>query len=448
MNISLLKRGGLSKLSLLAIPLVSLLGVTNVNAAVDDAVDLPKVNKDNKIVLEAGKEYKGAGFVIPAGTTIEGNDATVYGKVAVGGDNIKIDNVDFKDTEGNDGKAIVNGSSTTLRNITISNNTFTGYTDHTIELYGNDYSGLRIINNIDDNHLRNNVSVVLNTKADDIEISGNTFGSTVRVEGFADSLTTGIKITDNTFDKVPDTAIAVVKADGALIDGNTITTADTNPGSAVVTGGQVTNTTYSNNEITAPYATANTAISISQIDYKDNTGNIIKVGKSGSVSIVGNTVKNFLAGVLLQHTNEATLSGNTIDAIKFGVRIGAGSSTPDMGNVTITKDNTITSADKAVLVQGDGSSMMDGAKVRISSAAKITGTIVPENAEYIEFYAEPTTEEPTDQPTTGDQTAPDVTAPNTGAHHLLSTLVSAIALAAFIVASAAALSYVAKSFKK
>lgn len=82
MNISLLKRGGLSKLSLLAIPLVSLLGVTNVNAAVSDAVALPAV-QDNKIVLEAGKEYKGAGFVIPAGTTIEGNDATVYGRVAV-----------------------------------------------------------------------------------------------------------------------------------------------------------------------------------------------------------------------------------------------------------------------------------------------------------------------------------------------------------------------------
>ena len=437
MNISLLKRGGLSKLSLLAIPLVSLLGVTSVSAATPAPEPV-----DGKIVLEQGVEYDG--FTIPANTTVEGNGATVVGKVTVDGDNVTIDHVNFS---GDGGSAITAGQ--VAKNLTISNNIFTGYSGPTITLGGGDYSGLSIIKNRDDNINANNIQVVLNTAVDDIEISGNTFGSVVRIEGFADSLTTGIKITGNIFDKVPTTAISVVKADGALIDRNIITTADTNTGSAIVAGGQVTNTTYSNNEITAPNVTANTAISISQIDYKNNAGEIIKVGKSDSVSIVGNTVKNFLFGVLLQNTDEATLNSNTIDAIKkCGILIGAGSDTPDMGNVVITMDNTITSADMAVLVKGNGSSMMDGAKVRISSAAKITGSIAPKDTEYVEFYAEPTTEEPTDQPTTGDQTAPDVTAPNTGAHRLSSTPVSAIALVTFIVASVATLSYVAKSFKK
>lgn len=441
MSISHLNRR-LSRLSLLAIPLVSLFGVTSVSAAT-----LAPAPVGGKIILEQGVEYDG--FTIPANTTVEGNGATIVGKVTVGGDNVTIDHVKFS---GDGGSAITAGQ--VAKNLTISNNIFTGYSGPTITLGGGDYSGLSIINNRDDNIKANNIQVVLNTAVDDIEISGNTFRSVVRIEGFADSLTTGIKITRNIFDKVPTTAISVVKADGALIDRNIITTADTNTGSAIVAGGQVTNTTYSNNEITAPNVTAHTAISISQFDYKDNAGNINEVGKIGSISIVGNTVKNFLFGILLQHTNEATLDDNTIDVVTCGALIGAGSDTPDMGNVTITRDNTITSADMAVLVKGNGSSMMDGAKVRISSAAKITGSIVPRDTEYVEFYAEPTTEEPT----TGDQTTPevtapttdntDVTAPNTGAHHLLSTLVSAIALVAFIVASATALSYVAKSFKK
>ena len=178
MSISHLNRR-LSRLSLLAIPLVSLFGVTNVNAVVDDAVDLPAVNKDNKIVLEAGKKYNGADSVIHAGTTIEGNGATIYDRIIVGGDDITIDHVNFENTDndsanGDDGnKAITSGSSTTIRNLTISNNTFTGYKHRTIELSSNDYSGLTITGNNDDNHAYNNVTVVVNTKADGITVSDN-----------------------------------------------------------------------------------------------------------------------------------------------------------------------------------------------------------------------------------------------------------------------------------
>ena len=119
------------------------------------------------------------------------------------------------------------------------------------------------------------------------------------------------------------------------------------------------------------------------------------------------------------------------------------------GNVNVASTNSFDGKDAAIKINTEF--MAIDAKVRVSKGASLTGGTVldnNDNSSMVEFYAEPTTEEPTDQPATGDQTAPDVTAPNTGAHHLLSTLVSAIALAAFIVASAAALSYVAKSFKK
>lgn len=439
MNISLLKRGGLSKLSLLAIPLVSLLGVTNVNAAVDDAVDLPKVNKDNKIVLEAGKEYKGAGFVIPAGTTIEGNDATVYGKVSVGGNDITIDSVNFKESNDGDGRAIVNGPSETLRNITISNNTFTGYNHHTIELYGNDYSGLRIIKNVDDNDVGNNVTVVVNTKADGITVSDNTFRSTVRIEGYRDNPTTGVVIQGNKFNEIPDTAISAVKMSGALVDGNTITVKSDDKWANIAIG-ELKDSTISNNIITGSGATENTGISMSIKDYE---GHYLE--PSNNVTLSGNTVSNTGTGILVSNGDEISLDKNIVTGTNQALVIGFDDNKQSTGNVNVTSTNSFGGKDAAIKINTEF--MANNAKVRISNEAKLTGKVVldnDDNSEMVEVYAEPTA----DQPTTGDQTAPDVTAPNTGAHHLLSTLVSAIALVAFIVASATALSYVAKSFKK
>ena len=448
MNISLLKRGGLSKLSLLAIPLVSLLGVTNVNAAVSDAVALPAV-QDNKIVLEAGKEYKGAGFVIPAGTTIEGNDATVYGRVAVGGDNITIDNVNFKDINGSDGRAIVNGPSATLRNLTISNNTFTGYTRHTIELYGNDYSGLRIIKNADDNRVGNNVTVVVNTKADGITVSDNIFSSTVRIDGYRDDPTTGVVIQGNTFNEVPDTAISAVKMSGALVDGNTITVKSDDKWVNIAIG-ELKDSKVSNNTITGSGVAESTGISMSTIDWiDDKTGTVYYLEPSNNVVLSGNTVSNTDTGILVSNGDEISLDNNTVTDTNQALVIGFDDNKQSTGNVNVTSTNSFDGKDAAIKI--NTAFMASDAKVRVSKGASLTGGTVldnDDNSEMVEFYAEPTTDEPTDQPNTGDQTAPDITAPNTGAHHLPSTPVSAIALVTFIVASAAALSYVAKSFKK
>ena len=448
MNISLLKRGGLSKLSLLAIPLVSLLGVTNVNAAVSDAVALPAV-QDNKIVLEAGKEYKGAGFVIPAGTTIEGNDATVYGRVAVGGDNITIDNVNFKDINGSDGRAIVNGPSATLRNLTISNNTFTGYTRHTIELYGNDYSGLRIIKNVDNNDVGNNVTVVVNTKANGITVSDNIFSSTVRIDGYRDDPTTGVVIQGNTFNEVPDTAISAVKMSGALVDGNTITVKSDDKWVNIAIG-ELKDSKVSNNTITGSGVAESTGISMSTIDWIDyKTGTVYYLEPSNNVVLSGNTVSNTDTGILVSNGDEISLDNNTVTDTNQALVIGFDDNKQSTGNVNVTSTNSFDGKDAAIKI--NTAFMASDAKVRVSKGASLTGGTVldnDDNSEMVEFYAEPTTDEPTDQPNTGDQTAPDVTAPNTGAHHLPSTPVSAIALVTFIVASAAALSYVAKSFKK
>lgn len=450
MSISRLNRG-LSRLSLLAIPLVSLFGVTNVNAAVDDAVDLPAV-QGNKIVLEAGKEYKGAGFVIPAGTTIEGNDATVYGKVAVGGDNITIDNVNFKDINGGDGRAIVNvvnGPSATLRNLTISNNTFAGYTRHTIELYGNDYSGLHIIKNVDDNRVGNNVTVVVNTKANGITVSDNIFSSTVRIDGYRDDPTTGVVIQGNTFNEVPDTAISAVKMSGALVDGNTITVKSDDKWVNIAIG-ELKDSKVSNNTITGSGVAESTGISMSTIDWiDDKTGTVYYLEPSNNVVLSGNTVSNTDTGILVSNGGEISLDNNTVTGTNQALVIGFDDNKQSTGNVNVTSTNSFDGKDAAIKINTEF--MASDAKVRVSKGASLTGGTVldnNDNSSMVEFYAEPTTEEPTDQPTTGDQTAPDVTAPNTGAHHLLSTLVSAIALVAFIVASAAALSYVAKSFKK
>ena len=450
MSISRLNRG-LSRLSLLAIPLVSLFGVTNVNAAVDDAVDLPAV-QGNKIVLEAGKEYKGAGFVIPAGTTIEGNDATVYGKVAVGGDNITIDNVNFKDINGGDGRAIVNvvnGPSATLRNLTISNNTFAGYTRHTIELYGNDYSGLHIIKNVDDNRVGNNVTVVVNTKANGITVSDNIFSSTVRIDGYRDDPTTGVVIQGNTFNEVPDTAISAVKMSGALVDGNTITVKSDDKWVNIAIG-ELKDSKVSNNTITGSGVAESTGISMSTIDWiDDKTGTVYYLEPSNNVVLSGNTVSNTDTGILVSNGGEISLDNNTVTGTNQALVIGFDDNKQSTGNVNVTSTNSFDGKDAAIKINTEF--MASDAKVRVSKGASLTGGTVldnNDNSSMVEFYAEPTTEEPTDQPTTGDQTAPDVTAPNTGAHHLQSTLVSAIALVAFIVASAAALSYVAKSFKK
>ena len=438
------------KLSLLAIPLVSLLGVTNVNAAVSDAVALPAV-QDNKIVLEAGKEYKGAGFVIPAGTTIEGNDATVYGRVAVGGDNITIDNVNFKDINGSDGRAIVNGPSATLRNLTISNNTFTGYTRHTIELYSNDYSGLRIIKNVDNNHVGNNVTVVVNTKANGITVSDNIFSSTVRIDGYRDDPTTGVVIQRNTFNEIPDTAISAVKMSGALVDHNTITVKPDNKWANIAIG-ELKDSIVSNNTITGSGVAENTGIRMSTIDYRDNTGKVHYLEPSNNVTLSGNEVSNTDTGILVSNGDEISLDNNKVTGTNQALVIGSNENEQNKqntGNVNVTSTNSFDGKDAAIKINTEF--MASDAKVRVSKGASLTGGTVldnKDNSSMVEFYAEPTTEEPTDQPTTGDQTAPDVTAPNTGAHHLPSTLVSAIALVTFIVASAAALSYVAKSFKK
>ena len=448
MNISLLKRGGLSKLSLLAIPLVSLLGVTNVNAAVSDAVALPAI-QDNKIVLEAGKEYKGAGFVIPAGTTIEGNDATVYGKVIVGGDNITIDNVNFKGINDSDGRAIVNGPSATLRNLTISNNTFAGYTRHTIELYGNDYSGLRIIKNVDDNRVGNNVTVVVNAKADGITVSDNIFSSTVRIDGYRDDPTTGVVIQGNTFNEVPDTAISAVKMSGALVDGNTITVKSDDKWVNIAIG-ELKDSKVSNNTITGSGVAESTGISMSTIDWiDDKTGTVYYLEPSNNVVLSGNTVSNTDTGILVSNGGEISLDNNTVTGTNQALVIGFDDNKQSTGNVNVTSTNSFDGKDAAIKINTEF--MASDAKVRVSKGASLTGETVldnNDNSNMVEFYAEPTTEEPTDQPTTGDQTAPDITAPNTGVHHLPSTPVSAIALVTFIVASDAALSYVAKSFKK
>ena len=449
MNISLLKRGGLSKLSLLAIPLVSLLGVTNVNAAVSDAVALPAV-QDNKIVLEAGKEYKGAGFVIPAGTTIEGNGATIYGMVSVGGDNITIDNVHFVDDEGGDNRAIVSGSGvSSIRNLTVSRNIFTGYIGRTIELSSNDYSGLTMTGNNDDNHSLNNVTVVLNTKADNIKISNNIFGSTVRIEGYRDDPTTGVVIQKNTFNAIPDTAISAVKMSGALVDGNIITVEPDNEWANIAIG-ELKDSTVSNNTITGSGATKNTGISMSTTDYIDwDTGTVYYLEPSNNVTLSGNEVSNTGTGILVSNGDEISLDKNKITGTNQALVIGFNDNKQSTGNVNVTSTNSFDGKDAAIKINTEF--MASDAKVRVSKGASLTGGTVldnDDNSEMVEFYAEPTTDEPTDQPNTGDQTAPDVTAPNTGAHHLPSTPVSAIALVTFIVASAAALSYVAKSFKK
>ena len=449
MNISLLKRGGLSKLSLLAIPLVSLLGVTNVNAAFSDAVDLPAAH-DNKIVLEAGKEYKGAGFVIPAGTTIEGNGATIYGMVSVGGDNITIDNVHFVDDEGGDNRAIVSGSGvSSIRNLTVSRNIFTGYIGRTIELSSNDYSGLTMTGNNDDNHSLNNVTVVLNTKADNIKISNNIFGSTVRIEGYRDDPTTGVVIQKNTFNAIPDTAISAVKMSGALVDGNIITVEPDNEWANIAIG-ELKDSTVSNNTITGSGATKNTGISMSTTDYIDwDTGTVYYLEPSNNVTLSGNEVSNTGTGILVSNGDEISLDKNKITGTNQALVIGFNDNKQSTGNVNVTSTNSFDGKDAAIKINTEF--MASDAKVRVSKGASLTGGTVldnKDNSSMVEFYAEPTTDEPTDQPNTGDQTAPDVTAPNTGAHHLPSTLVSAIALVTFIVASAAALSYVAKSFKK
>lgn len=369
MSISRLNRG-LSRLSLLAIPLVSLFGVTNVNAAVDDAVDLPAV-QGNKIVLEAGKEYKGAGFVIPAGTTIEGNDATVYGKVAVGGDNITIDNVNFKDINGGDGRAIVNGPSATLRNLTISNNTFAGYTRHTIELYGNDYSGLHIIKNVDDNRVGNNVTVVVNTKANGITVSDNIFSSTVRIDGYRDDPTTGVVIQGNTFNEVPDTAISAVKMSGALVDGNTITVKSDDKWVNIAIG-ELKDSKVSNNTITGSGVAESTGISMSTIDWiDDKTGTVYYLEPSNNVVLSGNTVSNTDTGILVSNGGEISLDNNTVTGTNQALVIGFDDNKQSTGNVNVTSTNSFDGKDVAIKINTEF--MASDAKVRVSKGASLTG---------------------------------------------------------------------------
>lgn len=152
-------------LGLLALPVVSLFGSS---LTANAATALPAV-KDGKITLQKGETYDGS--TIPAGTELVGNGATINGKVTLGGDKIKIDNVNFQGN-GSDFAIYANNDA---QNVTISNVNFKGYGGkHTIELVGHkNYSGLTIDNVTDDNHPNNNVTIVAGAGTSNVTIKNS-----------------------------------------------------------------------------------------------------------------------------------------------------------------------------------------------------------------------------------------------------------------------------------
>ena len=450
----------LGMLSLLAIPLVSLFGAASASAAVADAIDMPSA-QDGKITLDAGKEYKGNGFTIPADTTIEGNGATVYGNVVVGGDNVTIDHVNFVDDGDGDSRAITADS--TAKNLSISSNTFKGYSGATISLGAGDYSGLSIAGNTDDNKNANNVQVVLNTAVDGIDVTNNNLSNTIRIEGFADSPTTGVVISGNTINNLQpnNSAISLVKADGALVDGNTVTTAG-NYNSAILSFGQLTNSTISNNTVTGSGPGSSAAISISNDDYAGK-----KVDPSSGLTISGNTITDVDRGMFITYASDVKLDDNNISDVSYGLLLGS-KDTHSLGSLNITKGNVISGNTEAIHLNGGPSSLADGATISISKEAKLTGAVsVGDATDMVTYYDEPVVDEPTvDDPTTDEQpTTPevpevtppvsttdgdnegDIAAPNTG-NRIGTIATSAVAFLAMVASSVVVLRRLNKSLDK
>ena len=444
-------RGRLGMLSLLAIPLVSLFGVASASAAV-----VAPSPVDGKIVLAEGTEY--SGFTVPADTTVEGNGATVAGQVVVGGDNVTISNVNFV---GSGGSAIT--TSSTAKNLTISDNTFKGYSGATISLGAGDYSGLSIAGNTDDNKNANNVQVVLNTAVDGIDVTNNNLSNTIRIEGFADSPTTGVVISGNTINNLQpnNSAISLVKADGALVDGNTVTTAG-NYNSAILSFGQLTNSTISNNTVTGSGPGSSAAISISNDDYAGK-----KVDPSSGLTISGNTITDVDRGMFITYASDVKLDDNNISDVSYGLLLGS-KDTHSLGSLNITKGNVISGNTEAIHLNGGPSSLADGATISISKEAKLTGAVsVGDATDMVTYYDEPVVDEPTvDDPTTDEQpTTPevpevtppvsttdgdnegDIAAPNTG-NRIGTIATSAVAFLAMVASSVVVLRRLNKSLDK
>ena len=369
------------------------------------AVAMPEPS-EGVIELVAGTEYDGG--TIPANTIVRGNGAVVKGKVVIGGSNVTIDHVKFV----GDGSGVAITSSGTINDTTISNNTFTGYTGPTISLNGV-LNRLKITDNIDDNHKANNVTIVEKGEAASIVVSGNTFGNTVRIEGYADGLTTGVEVSKNTFDKIPNAAISVVKADGAKINDNKITLNPENA-SANLAVGEVVNSSIANNTIVG--SGNNTAISVATKDYADKY-----VGKTSNLTIAGNVISLSNIAMFVSGADDVELCNNKISG-QYGLLIGNKDSA-DTGSVIIGKDNVISGDVEAIHV--NPGALTNDAEIRISNEANINGGINDDSA--VVLY-----DEPAPEPTPGDDTdtdtpevtepvkdeestdEADVTAPNTG----------------------------------
>ena len=369
------------------------------------AVAMPEPS-EGVIELVAGTEYDGG--TIPANTIVRGNGATIKGSLVISGSNITIDNV--KLVSNGNGIAISNNAN--ADNVVISNNQFTGYKGHTIELSGV-FNSLKIVNNTDDNHTSNNVQVVEAGKSDSITVSGNTFGSTVRVDGYADLLTTGIQVTQNNFESVPDTAVSIVKADGAVISGNKVTLGEGNQYANLVMG-EVVNSSITDNTVAGNGK--NTAISITTKDYADQY-----VGEASGVTVANNKVTSAKVAMLVAGAGDVTLDNNELSG-RVGLQIGY-SGIDNTGNVTIGKGNVISGDSTAISVAVD--SLSDDAEIKISNEAIINGEISDKT--HVVEYEEPTNPETPvnpDDSETPDVTEPvkdeestdeaDVTAPNTG----------------------------------
>lgn len=366
-----------------------------VPAASVSAIEVPEP-EDGIIELSQGEQYDASSYVIPAGTTIKGNGATIKGSLVISGSNITIDNV--KLVSNGNGIAISNNAN--ADNVVISNNQFTGYKGHTIELSGV-FNNLKIVNNTDDNHTSNNVQVVEAGKSDSITVSGNTFGSTVRVDGYADLLTTGIQVTQNNFESVPDTAVSIVKADGAVISGNKVTLGEGNQYANLVMG-EVVNSSISDNTVAGNGK--NTAISITTKDYADQY-----VGEASGVTVANNKVTSAKVAMLVAGAGDVTLDNNELSG-RVGLQIGY-SGIDNTGNVTIGKGNVISGDSTAISVAVD--SLSDDAEIKISNEAIINGEISDKT--HVVEYEEPTNPETPVNP--DDSETPDVTEPvdgNTG----------------------------------
>ena len=367
-----------------------------------------------------GVAYSYGGFTVDKAITIDGNDAIASGIVKVTSGGVTIKDINFHANDKNSESAIqVRGN---INGLTISGNNFTGYKGWTIDMSSGTYSNVTITHNTDDNQDKNNITLVESGAASSLRIANNTFGSTVRIDGY-DILTTDVDVSGNIFNTIPDTAISVVEAKNVTISDNVITTMDSNVYTNIAVG-QVIDVEISGNTIAG--SGKNIAISVTTKDYGEHT-----VGIATGVVVADNQIKSSNTAVCIDGAGDIELMGNNLTDLTVGVQVGKGGE-GNIGDITITGSNTI-SANKAILVTENA--LADDSVVYVSAKAAISGS-VSDNTQvvYYDFdLPEPTPEDPGQGGDVADEgqdnndtpavTEPveedsadntDVTAPNTG----------------------------------